>query len=73
MFNPLKKKEFVTTWSRHPVDVHTKALTISQQNHFDPPERAVNVDVVLPDDIRFLDLLPYVGVKTKITIEVVPW
>lgn len=73
----MKKKEFITTWSRQPIALSPNAvnkMTIAQTSFFDPPAGDGGpTDAVLPDDIKFLDLLPLVGQRTKITIEVIPW
>lgn len=64
------KKEFVTTWRQEPVKIDTDDMTLGQRSFFDG---ARNQEMILPDDVRYSDLLCFVGRKTKVTIELLPW
>lgn len=59
------KKEFVTTWSKELVHCESRSQFFDQL----PGEAYAFV----PDDIKFGDLIGFSGLKTKVTIEVVPW
>lgn len=52
-----QKKVFLTTWSEH---------------RFADDQRE-KTTVVLPDDISFSELSMLPGLKTRVTIEVLPW
>lgn len=68
------KKEFVTTWTQDKVHVDSKPQTIAKEAFYNKVGEYTNTaECILPDDITFRDLLGFVGKRTKVTIEVIPW
>ena len=64
------RKEFTCTWRAESVKVVSEDMTDDEQRFFDGARRQ---EMILPDGITYMDLLAFVGQKTKVTIELLPW
>lgn len=71
------KKEFTSYWTPEcmsPMSLRTRESDFFDRTYSTPANRneeRAKMTAVLPDNITYLDLLPFVGKKTRITIEVV--
>lgn len=57
-------KEFETYWSKERI-ASSADLPLFDGN-------GSKTMAILPENIRFMDLAPFLGVKTRVTIEVIP-
>lgn len=67
------KKEFITTWSQQHITPQRDNI---HNSLFDVKTEKYEIDysattAILPDDIKFLDLVGFQGKTTKVTIEVI--
>lgn len=65
------KKEFVTRWMKEDVGVIERQTVLSENFYENKGAEKTRDTVVRPDDISYLELLAFVGKKTRITIEVI--
>jgi hypothetical protein len=70
---PYVKKQFIVTWSPQAVKVSCERLTLSEECFFDGTLGSNIKTMIVPEGIRYKDLAGFIGMKTKVTIEVEPW
>ena len=66
------KKEYETYWSLETL-LGVRALSSNAQEarFFERGRHFSTTQVIVPEDVPYLDLVPFIGKKTKITIEVI--
>lgn len=64
------KKEFESVfWLPHEVKAEVKDFSFEQLKFFNRPSTYWGNGAILPEGIAYVDLLAFVGKKTKVTIE----
>lgn len=64
------KKEYITYWSQEQVSAASEKMPWPRQRFFNDSVHKPE-EIIIPDDITYLDLLGFLGKKTKVTIEVI--
>lgn len=71
------KKEFITSWTQERVEpLCIDEMPIERANFFDTSVRVGEknrISAITPDDMPFEALTCFLGKRTKVTIEVLPW